>query len=371
MRAALIFAIASVVASLSGLAQEPTSEQLAMSRNLLEQTEKSKALADAGLGPSSIGRPTAHLTADSDKTTVQLRLAYGTSWVNKDNGGAEYAGVTWTSSATVSAPTSKDGSPTTLASLNGLENANTLQLKMSWVIGAGLRDPGPKTDEMCEFFRKRLKEDPVLQQSSGVKEITTCPLGIIQRIFTKLYPAKVRELEMEYYAPSSTLTTISIAATSGYQDFNWYDPTSLAKTTTRKKPQSLEFALSRVVTAGTLVTAAVRTEESYEATKSFTRCPAPTGTVPFNCVTGAIGEPTKKRADVLTLDVRTIVYKRMALGLTLNRDIKNKTTGIELPLYVLSSSAGDLTGGIKLGWTTDDHKVSAGLFIGQPFKLFE
>ncbi|HYJ31031.1 MAG TPA: hypothetical protein VEW25_11910, partial [Allosphingosinicella sp.] len=58
-----------------------------------------------------------------------------------------------------------------------------------------------------------------------------------------------------------------------------------------------------------------------------------------------------------------------ALELRGTYDINNDVVGIEAPIYLFQAGDGNLRGGIRFGWDSEEDDVRAAVFIGVPFDL--
>jgi hypothetical protein len=175
--------------------------------------------------------------------------------------------------------------------------------------------------------------------------------------------------EFAAVAKKAVLHTTGLSASIGYLDFTTFDAASLAKSTSREKPKSIGAYYSmHWLSENTKLTLKVDRKQAYKAARTQTRCPAATTSSPVLCATGAFAKPTEVVGNVLSAGVRRMLPdERFALELMVSRDVKNKTSGVRLPLYFLSNASGGLTGGVALAWNSDEKKTTAALFIGAPF----
>jgi hypothetical protein len=70
-----------------------------------------------------------------------------------------------------------------------------------------------------------------------------------------------------------------------------------------------------------------------------------------------------------TLEGRWLFGSR-AVGLKVVHDFKNDNWGVDVPLYLFPNDKGMFSGGLRFGWT-DTDQLSAGVFVGVPFKLLD
>jgi len=174
------------------------------------------------------------------------------------------------------------------------------------------------------------------------------------------------------YSPDSTVWIWGINAKGGYKDFDYFQSPDLSKVTVRKSPWSAgAFASYAPPDVESIAIATFKVQQAYEDAKTKTLCPAVSTGAVVQCVSGPIGLPVEKRKQLLTLELRHRFTEGLAASLSGTRDFKNKVSGVALPIYFVGNGSGALTGGIRFDWSTDTHKTSVGLFIGQAFQLFD
>ena len=332
------------------------------------------------------------LTATNGQSEVELRLTHDLSKLS-----LEKATTRSSISVAIKAPAQKKADATTLASLDGL--ANNSRIEFTYV-NTALKGLAPKAakvveiDAVClnllDYYKEAMASEDIkykeskdafkdfkleaLQNKAGVplcgRDIAALyeGTGILKVLeMTK----KLRNL-LRPITEKAALHSWGLTATLGYDDFTYYDATTLAKSDSRKQPWDIgAFYSYTFLSDASRLSLAVKLENAYKAAKAETRCPVPTGTLPVTCVSGSFTAPNEKRSHIVSTEYRKILESgKYAWALSVNRDFKNKVTGVELPLYFLRSEQGFVNGGITLGWTSEDKKATVGLFIGKPFDLF-
>jgi hypothetical protein len=107
-------------------------------------------------------------------------------------------------------------------------------------------------------------------------------------------------------------------------------------------------------------------QKGREGADSAILCPPSGGTGVVTCVEGPVGPPSTVNRKLLSAEMRGNLGI-VGYGLKAAHDFESDTTGVDLPIYLLRNAEGALTGGIRLGWSTEDDVV-VGIFLSSPFK---
>lgn len=107
-------------------------------------------------------------------------------------------------------------------------------------------------------------------------------------------------------------------------------------------------------------------KRDFEEAKPATHCAAIEGSSLEECTT----KPRSRAEDVDSL-VSSIVWKvqlsdHFALAPRLERDFEANVWDAQLPVYVFSDEDRALTGGVRLGWNSDDNDLTAAVFVSKP-----
>jgi len=115
---------------------------------------------------------------------------------------------------------------------------------------------------------------------------------------------------------------------------------------------------------------AVRWEQSYRARTAENICtPAsfgPPGTE--SCEDIVLGAPYNHDRTVVSASGTWSIGGNGAMRLTVAQDLRHGVTGVDLPVWVMSNTAGGLAGGMRFGYRTDDRQLTIALFVAE-FKL--
>ena len=277
------------------------------------------------------------------------------------------SGAFQTISLLAAAPVGKDGGDTTLASRGGLAAGTTVSLGVSSVSLSGARTPGSDLiDKECGPGRAALWASLPAHQGESL----VCDIGSFSELAAKglISAADYRRFRSAFFGPDATVQAWGLTLLGGYQDHSFYDPVTLAKSQRRGSLRALALSYAVMpVDASRLLAARLGVQSHQKDAPATTAClPAPQANGLLTCASGSIGAPASSRTQVLDLEYRQRVSERFAFSVQLSRDIKVKVSSVSVPLYVLGNADG-LTGGVSLGWATDDKKLAVGVFVGQAF----
>ncbi len=121
--------------------------------------------------------------------------------------------------------------------------------------------------------------------------------------------------------------------------------------------------------ARSLVSASYRYESAYKPGAEINICtPAgfgPPGTT--TCTSMVVSEPKYKNKNAAEVQL-AYSWEFAAVRLTVAHDFTNGTTGFDAPIHLIPNIEGHLSGGVRLGYHSDQKRVKAGLFVNG-FKL--
>ena len=293
---------------------------------------------------------------------------------------APWASTKETLSLIASAPLAKGATDANLATRKGLSSGTTLSLAFGAVTLDGVRVLNPTDPEQKKRLNELLdlcieKYKPLFVSIPGNKEEDFhCDTGSLSELFEKKKISRADYLgfRSNFFDPRSAITSWTFTITGGYKDSKYFDSASLAETKKRNSGGGLAVTYSYLPTLATYMLAAkLGVESAYKDAKSSTAClPTPTGTSTLlTCANGSIGAPKRETTHTLELEYRRKISERYAYSVQLSRDFKDKVTSVLLPFYLVGNDKDGLTGGISLGWNTDDKKPSASVFVGKAFSV--
>jgi hypothetical protein len=270
-----------------------------------------------------------------------------------------------------------------IATLNGLANGFSGTFKLNWFSFAAPKDGGDISKSLEQEAIQNCKNDlntPVKADCDNEKTETTtgAPRPFIQKYVGR--SAAEEYLNDHFSAPNGAIAyTWGIQAAVGYNSFTYYQPTNLAKSSEDDIPRSVGAHVGMVpgflaFSAPTLIDIAANYQQSYKAMDSTTKCKTMGSAI--NCETGSIGAPQHMQKILLSLNANTQfdtglkgLGQYVGLSPQFTYDVKNKQEGIDIPIYFISDSKGNLIGGITGGWTNTKH-FTVGLIVGAPFSFF-
>lgn len=111
---------------------------------------------------------------------------------------------------------------------------------------------------------------------------------------------------------------------------------------------------------------------SYTFKNTFAAAGAPTqvcrpidGTSATRCDAAIIGAPQETQLQILSVEVRRFMLSTAAaVAPSIQRDLKNGVTGVDVPVYFIRNATGSAIGGVRFGWRSDTKEVTAIAFIG-------
>lgn len=80
------------------------------------------------------------------------------------------------------------------------------------------------------------------------------------------------------------------------------------------------------------------------------------------------GAPSESEAFVVNTELRWF-FTKWALSPIVSYDLEEEVLGLQLPVYLIRDSNGDLTGGFRLGWRDDTNDFVASVFVSKPLSL--
>jgi hypothetical protein len=123
----------------------------------------------------------------------------------------------------------------------------------------------------------------------------------------------------------------------------------------------------------TSFTGSIDYTEGKKDAKAGVICPLGAG-MALKCLSGALGPPKKEERLNLALEYRQMfvlpqdwLLKGVGVAAQVAHDIKNDRTVLDLPIYLVPDAKQNFTGGIRLGWNSEDHDVVAGVFVSSAF----
>ncbi len=301
----------------------------------------------------------AELRTVQDSSSASLRLASTTSFEDRFD--------SW--SLTLATPINKAGPDTRLATLDGLTNATTLEVRFNRMQVFGRHVPTEaelrRADELCAEARLRVTGTAPTTSEPG------CDPAFIEANARDLLPA----FEALFWGENPRLLTWGASARGGYQEFNYFDGTTLERREAEENPWSASVFVGMAwPNDRRMVTLSYTQQNSFRDATVSVLCPG--GVPPLTCVDGPIGPPNEKDEQIVAFEWRQGFdaerqprLSNIGFALTASYDIESEEYGVDLPVYLVQSDARELTGGVRFGWRSDDNEITVGVFVSRAFSF--
>lgn len=186
-------------------------------------------------------------------------------------------------------------------------------------------------------------------------------------------PDKRRAYASEFFPDGAW--SLGIHGSVGFDRFSYVDAATLAAGKTSKVGWSAGISATKYFSLSpTAITATFDYEAAWKEQDKKILCPSGPSTAPVTCVSNHVGPPQLERSGIARLNLRHRFSDAKGNGLigispTVSVNVSDGTWGAELPIYLLPGSDDTLTGGIKVGYTSEKKDVTFGIFIGAAFGL--
>lgn len=276
-------------------------------------------------------------------------------------------------------PIGKGATEASLVTLDGLANGTTLELKYSDSRLVGALTPGAGVLDVCDAKYKPLylkipgnSPDSFVCDTETIKSLVSNRFLLANHL--ALSQSDYDEFKRNFYNANAYVWSWGLATKGGYQDFTFYDAISLGKNKKRHSLWSASlFGAYLPLEKLSAFTATFTVQSAYKDAKSSSQClqsPPASGAF-LTCADGPIGEPSRATTQILSLEWRRQITEKIAFSMQVSRDFKSKVSTVQVPVYFIGDAKSGLSGGLAFGWTSEDHKTSLGVFVGQAFKLLD
>ena len=205
------------------------------------------------------------------------------------------------------------------------------------------------------------------------KKQAYCANADSRTVIKAFLPGKRRAYASEFFPDGAW--GIGIHGSVGYNRFNYVDAISLADGNSSKISWSGGISATKYFSLSpTAITATFDYEAAWKARDKKILCPAGPSTTPVTCANNHVGPPQLERSGIARLNLRHRFSDAKGNGLigispNVAVNVSDGTWGAELPIYLLPGSDDTLTGGIKVGYTSEKKDVTFGIFVGAAFGL--
>lgn len=116
-------------------------------------------------------------------------------------------------------------------------------------------------------------------------------------------------------------------------------------------------------------------QRTFEAGTSQIICPVVAGATSVRCTQGSFAPPTRDESLITKAELRFRggsgegLFGQWAVSPNVSHDVLTNKWAVDVPLYLVPDEDGNLVGGLRAGWSTD-QKAVFGVFVGTRFSLF-
>ena len=341
--------------------------------------DERKLLPGASNGPASSAvetpRAYAEIEAGKDSSRVSLKISRS-AHTNPVNWGTRKEVRTNVSAWTVTfaAPLNKKDKDTDVANLDGLANSFSVALKWTrfdyWRSKPTDADDRKFCDRLGEAQAAELDTDNERQRKEAAKKIADACFDEFDS--EKAYaagPEWGREYEAMYW-PDRPRWVYGAEAKIGTEDFEFLDTQTFAEREQSETPWSVGGFVGVSKPDWGLTYLGFRYEEAFEEQKQASICTPIENSTALSCETKPLGAPAGKDKAIVFVEHRRHLGQ-FAISPRVSRDFESNVTGVDFPVYFWKDKDGNLAGGIKAGWTSDEDGLDFSLFIGATFSFFD
>ena len=205
------------------------------------------------------------------------------------------------------------------------------------------------------------------------KKKATCENADSRTVINGYLPGRRRAYAAEFFPDGAW--SIGVHGSVGYDRFSFVDATTLAAGKSSKFGWSAGISATKYFSLSpTAITATFDYESAWKEQDKQILCPGGPNTTPVACVNNHVGPPQLERSGIARFNLRHRFSDSKGNGLigispNVSVNVSDGTWGAELPIYLLPGSDDTLTGGIKVGYTSEKKDVTFGVFIGAAFGL--
>jgi hypothetical protein len=262
-----------------------------------------------------------------------------------------------------SAPLSKGSDSTSIAAASGFPNAFTVTAKY---VGFNLASKpfdanAPTAKAICDEIRAAALARGMTQKEA---DDLICESG---NVF-EYVPGRIDDFEALFFDMTMGHSMYGASGTVGHRTFEYLQTTDHEKATASRTPWGASiFAGFIPPNSAMLLAAGFEYRDKYKDADAATVCP-PAGSAAVQCKTGAIGAPKQEQQKIVYAEVRRLFLNR-AVSLKLAYDFETDKPSADLPIYLIRTAGGALSGGIRAGWEKDKDP-QFGVFVSGTFSLF-
>lgn len=259
-----------------------------------------------------------------------------------------------TAKVRITAPIGEEDGFATFADLDGIASGFGIDANYSWRVSniepLWTLSRNPQYLDLCKRSG----------QSMGI-----CSSTVIRRAALN-DPDLRRDFEEFDKSIRGWMQTYSVGARGGQADFS-YITQSLDKSKVGRTAWGAQASVTLVPPSRQMqIGFGLDYQKSYKAAKSRVICPS-SDAQPIFCVQGSYGPPTRETSRQVWVGVKRS-SRHFAYQLRATYDVDARQYGVDMPIYLVRNSVGNLTAGIRLGWT-EETDFTAAIFVSKPFEF--
>jgi hypothetical protein len=318
------------------------------------------------------------LLAAGDAAKVSIRLTQEIARTDF-NGSIEGPATVTRASLSLSAPTNKKDPRSDVFTSDGFSSDFEARLGLNWYKRT-LRLPTYEpalamvADARAFCNTRAEKISDAKHKEAAVKECASTTISgtwIRQAYGGALGVAKEREYLGLLFPPGGA--AYGIEGRAGYKRHEFVDLTALKLEDDTLTPWGVRAYYGVLPKPLQSFTGSVEYAEGKKDAKAGVVCPPGTGSN-VTCVSGALGPPKKEERLTLAFEYRELfplpqdwLLKGVGVAAQVAHDVKNDRTVVDLPIYLVPDAKQNFTGGVRLGWNSEDHDIVAGVFVSSAF----
>ncbi len=273
----------------------------------------------------------------------------------------------------LSSPLQSDGDGKKSTALDGLANSTSVEFKfkqfrtkVDWN-----RDGKP----VCEDAALRYADAEADKVEAAQQGARRAAARLEAECSSKWIGTHVPALLGDYQDATQPLSGLWIwggSGKAGSETFNYVEPATLAQRSVEETGWSgkvfLAYRPRGKAFDHSVYTVSYSRGEAWKNREETTICPP--GGAPATCVKGSAGPPVRTDTEVLSFEYQRSL-KDQAIAVRVSHDWGQDVSSVEVPIYLFRDKEGGLTGGVQLGWRSDEDEVVAGVFVSKAFSMLE
>jgi len=166
---------------------------------------------------------------------------------------------------------------------------------------------------------------------------------------------------------------LNVNGTVGTQEYEYFDPATLAKQSQRKVSYEggVWLGVLPKLKSRWFLVAGFDFKRNYNDADEATYCPASTGPAPVKCTAGAFGPPEAEIDTKLEGKIRYKFSDSIGLEVSAAYDFHDQSWGVEAPLYLISDKDNGLVGGLRTAYDSKKDDFQFGIFVGKTFDFLK